>query len=314
MKNTAIIIIYFGNIPNYIKLFLKSCAYQENIDFYFFTDWNWHNLYIPDNVKNIPFDKECFNDLATRKCSIRIDIANGYKLCDIKPAWPHIFEDYVKEYNFVGWCDIDLIFGDINSIFSESLKMKYDLLTVTKDYISGALTIMRNIDSMRLLYQQARGWKQIFQDERHFAFDEILRVKGVDYESFSDVVKRLNNTSFSALFMNVAYECRPNLVVWDRGHVFAEGNSYIFFHYVVAKQSAFFVIPSWSTIPDRFYVNKWGFYKEEKNPLLFCQLFVNLNYIRQIYQAVKKKGTTAIRLFQRGDLKKILKVAIKQFR
>ena len=63
MKNTAIIIIYFGNIPNYIKLFLKSCAYQENIDFYFFTDWNWHNLYIPDNVGTVVKRIKLYNEL-----------------------------------------------------------------------------------------------------------------------------------------------------------------------------------------------------------------------------------------------------------
>lgn len=74
----------------------------------------------------------------------------------MKPAWPHIFEDYLGEYEFVGWCDIDLVLGNINSFFSESLKAKYDLLTVTTGYISGALTIIRNTKNNEIALSKSK--------------------------------------------------------------------------------------------------------------------------------------------------------------
>lgn len=235
------------------------------------------------------------------------------KRCDMKPAWPHIFEDYLGEYEFVGWCDIDLVLGNINSFFSESLKAKYDLLTVTTGYISGALTIIRNTRTMRLLYQKAKGWEQIFQDDRHYAFDELLRLKEKKFESFSDMIKRLNNTSFRALFMNVAYESRPDLITWDRGIVSVKNEEYIFFHYVVAKQSMFFVIPTWTIIPNKYYVNKWGFYRENERPLNFISLFFNVGYIKQITQCLKRKRKTIIKMIRKNDFSGFVKTIIKQF-
>ena len=40
MKRIALLVVYLGEIPNYIHLFL-SCEYQKNIDFFFFTNWDW---------------------------------------------------------------------------------------------------------------------------------------------------------------------------------------------------------------------------------------------------------------------------------
>ena len=34
MKRIALLVVYLGEIPNYIHLFLKSCEYQKNIDFF----------------------------------------------------------------------------------------------------------------------------------------------------------------------------------------------------------------------------------------------------------------------------------------
>ena len=99
MKNkTALIIAYFGQIPSFINLFLKGCEYNKDIDFLFFTDWDWSKLPMIRNVVNTPFSLCKFNEKATQKCGIEIRVQTGYKLCDLKPAWPHIFEDYVFDY------------------------------------------------------------------------------------------------------------------------------------------------------------------------------------------------------------------------
>ena len=179
MNKTALIIAYFGPIPSFINLFLKGCEYNKDIDFLFFTDWDCTKLPMPDNVSNIPFTLQKFNETASKKCGIKINVNSGYKLCDLKPAWPHIFEDYVVNYDFVGYCDIDLIFGQINHFFTNEIKKSIDIFTITTEYLSGAFTIFRNTPKVFKLYQCAAGWREIFQDTRHFAFDEYLRVNPI---------------------------------------------------------------------------------------------------------------------------------------
>ena len=179
MNKTALIIAYFGPIPSFINLFLKGCEYNKDIDFLFFTDWDCTKLPMVGNVSNIPFTLQKFNETASKKCGIKINVNSGYKLCDLKPAWPHIFEDYVVNYDFVGYCDIDLIFGQINHFFTNEIKETIDIFTITTEYLSSAFTIFRNTPKVFKLYQCAAGWREIFQGTRHFAFDEYLRVNPI---------------------------------------------------------------------------------------------------------------------------------------
>ena len=56
MKNQiALIVVYFGPIPHFIRLFLKGCQYNSNVDFWFFTNWDWSSLAEMPNIKNVPF-------------------------------------------------------------------------------------------------------------------------------------------------------------------------------------------------------------------------------------------------------------------
>lgn len=326
MKNkTALIVVYFGPAPDFINLFFKGCQYNEDIEFLFFTDWDGSLFPMLHNVKYIPFTLEKFNRLATKKCGIEINVNNGYKLCDLKPAWAHILEDYISDYEFVGYCDIDLIFGHINSFFSEEVRNHVDLFTITTQYLSGALTIFRNNSKMRELYRKAIGWDYIFQDARHFAFDEFLRIEKDRYvgmpdnkgagklQSFSDLVFSMPDLSLSNE-KYIGYEKRPGLVTFDRGRIYADGNEYIFFHYVVAKQSVFWTIPNWAIVPDQFSINKYGFYQFGSRAVGFADLLCNSVYRAQLVSSVQKKGETIKRLIKECNIKLMFNSVLKQFK
>lgn len=281
---TALIVAYFGKYPEFMDLFMKGCEFNIDIDFIFFTDWDWQNRKSPSNVKTYPFSLKQFNELATKKCGVEIKVQDGYKLCDLKPAWPHIFEDYLNEYEFVGYCDIDLIFGHIGKYFNEEVKKVADIFTITENYMSGALSIFRNIDKVKNLYKEGYGWQFIFQSPYHFAYDEFLRIDDramIGYagdkrslQSFSDVVKSFAKSNVIKLYNPeyIGFEQRPGLVTYDNGHVYQGGKEWIFFHYVIAKQSVTWTLPKWNDIPDKFYVNRYGFYRDTDKPLSLVNL------------------------------------------
>ncbi len=316
-KDTALLVVYFGPIPSFINLFLKGCEYNGNVDFWFFTDWDSAKLQLPANVHNVPFTWQKFNDLATKKCGIEINISSGYKLCDLKPAWPHILEDYMTGYCYVGYCDIDLIFGRINHFFTEKVKKSSDIFTITTEYMSGALTVFRNVPEILRLYQHANGWEYIFQDSRHFAFDEYLRINeiigGGKLQSFSDLVLRLTDVKLYNKSY-IGYEKRPGLVIFDHGCVYAENEEWIFFHYVVAKQTVFWTLPDWNTVPDKFFINKYGFFSVGQREVHFMDLLFKHGYRRQLIAALKKKFKTIKRLVKGMAVKQVFEAIIKQFK
>lgn len=316
MDKVGLLCCFLGNKrpPQYLRLFIDSCRYNNDIDFHLFTEWDYTEYEIPNNIKPHKFSHAEFNRLASAKCNIEINILHGYKLCDLKPAWPHIFEDYIKDYTYVGWFDIDLIFGRINHFFYNFINHNSDLyFSITKEYSSGALTIIKNTPTMRLLYQQAKGWQYIFQNQRHFAFDEYLRIIEPDIESFSDVVFRQIYLKDSINSINyTAYEKRPNKVSFDSGKIWAENKEWICFHYVVAKQAILWVLPDWKIIPSKYYINKYGFYIDPKSPQNLLKILLNPYTLHQVFHNIKKKMGTLKQLILHFKWQEIVNAIKKQ--
>ncbi len=278
-KRMAFIVVWFGDFPLYLNLFLHSALKQRDFDFIFFAERD-----LPVKGANVFLNKISFtqfNSLAIERGVIDAPIGYPYKLCDIKPAWTHILQDFLPEskYDYVGYIDIDLILGNINDFFPPKLIRKFDLCTITTEYISGAFTIYRNNSIMRTMYKNARGWKYVFNSNHHFAFDETLRFNGLSekemeeieteygrLQSFSDVIFEAFKKGEISIKADkyIAFESLPTLIRYDDGIIsdVESGIHYIMFHFVGAKQNPFWVYPDWEMLPPTFYVNKFGFTKE----------------------------------------------------
>ncbi|RXM50152.1 DUF6625 family protein [Chryseobacterium sp. CH1] len=121
MTRIALINCYFGKKwPSYFNHFLFSCKYNSDVDFLIFT-----NLEAPFQIANVHFikinDLSEFSKIASEKLNLSINILDGYKLCDFKPAYGLIFQEYLKNYDFWGYCDIDIIFGNIRYFLTEKI-------------------------------------------------------------------------------------------------------------------------------------------------------------------------------------------------
>ena len=92
-------------------------------------------------------------------------------MCDYKPAYGLIFEDYIKDYNFWGHCDIDTIMGNLGKLIDDSMFEKYD-----KMFCLGHMILYRNTyDNNRTFMKEVRGrflYKESFTTEKITAFDE----------------------------------------------------------------------------------------------------------------------------------------------
>ena len=87
-----------------------------------------------------------------------------------------IFADYLKDYDFWGFCDIDLILGDLSEFITNERLEKYDRIG-----IRGHLTLIRNIPEINSLsfYLGSTGWMHhyanfTFYHESNCGFDESV--------------------------------------------------------------------------------------------------------------------------------------------
>lgn len=307
MNKTAIVIVYFGRPPLFLNLFLKSCSKNNGIDFIFITDWDYAMYQFSPNCILITHTKEQFKQLVNKKLGFLPALENPYKLCDYKPAWPYLYEDYLKSYRYIGWCDIDVVFGNLEKFFLEDLFKDFDFITITDDFISGAFTLLKNEQKYTTLFQQANGWKEIFQDERHYAFDEGLRIEqdsGMD--SFSSLMER-ESASGNVKILHLsscAYERHPQKMIYDNGQIIENDIEYAIFHFVIAKRNSFFVFPDWPNVPDRFLISKYGF-SSMQSEIYLTTLLINPFYRKQVSSNIKKKMKIAGKLVKDLDLRRI---------
>jgi hypothetical protein len=170
---TAILIPYFGRWPVWFEYFLQSCRYNTFIEWFFFTDCTIPKIE-EDHIRFIPFTLDDFNALASERTGIPVHIRHPYKLCDLKPAYGDIFAEYINDYDFWGYGDIDLIYGDFGEFFTDEILENYDIISNHDEFISGHLSILRNRPHTISLYRKDDIYKKAFSDPYYTGFDEQL--------------------------------------------------------------------------------------------------------------------------------------------
>lgn len=170
MKKIVFIIPYFGKFNNYFQFFLNSCKYNNSVDWLIFTD-DMTNYDYPKNVKVIYTTFNKIREQIQKKFDFKISLDNPYKLCDFKVSYGYVFQEYIKKYDFWGYCDIDLIWGNIRQFYTDKLLNNFD-----KIGFFGHCTIFRNRDEINKLFMSKingiEEFKKVFSSTEGFAFDE----------------------------------------------------------------------------------------------------------------------------------------------
>lgn len=165
----ALINCYYGKMPIYFNLWLQSCSKNAGIDFFLVTDATISGT-IPNNVKVIAMSWEELITLFQSKFDFPITIESAYKLTDFKPAYGYVFQDFLAEYDYWGYCDLDLIFGNVLRFIGKPMEDGTE-----KIYRWGHLTLLKNTDRMNQLFRQKGGvfsYREVFSRPEFFSFDE----------------------------------------------------------------------------------------------------------------------------------------------
>ena len=178
-----LIIPFFGSTPGWVNYFLKSCSLNPDIE------WLLYGNLIIDvtkykNIKLVCATLDEFNILASRKLGFTVKIEKPYKICDFKPAFGDIFSEYIRGYDFWGYCDIDLIFGKIKNFITSSHLSQYDVITTESEYMSGHFTLFKNNITSINYYKKIWQYKRIFEDKnRIYYIDEKSNLIGLKLDT-----------------------------------------------------------------------------------------------------------------------------------
>lgn len=291
MKTIGLVCCHFGTWPKWADLFVESCRHNPTIDFYLVTDCAPRHA-AAENIKLIDFDLPRFNALASEKLGIKVDIKRAYKLADFKPAYGVIFREYLEGHDFWGYCDLDIVFGNIRRFLTDELLDEYDVIATRKEFITGHFTLFRNVESITRLYESSRDHEKVFATDKNFAFDECgwaLHFKLLRGATFSEVAPlesidslmhvlerspdvRVHRKTicdehlpFKEPFASFVKEIR-----WNQGELVdtPTQRDLMYYHLQFLKNEPGFYVPTWETMPEAFLITRRGVHWVGKEDLI----------------------------------------------
>lgn len=170
MKTICYIVLYFGKLPTNFQLWLLSCKMNSTINWVIYTD-DKRTFDYPSNVKV----KYCsFTEMQTRIQSFydfKVDLSRPWRLALMKSAYGEIFYDDIKEYDFWGYCDIDLMWGNIRKFYTDEVLSKYFRIG-----FQGHSTLFPNTPKAITLYRTIipdhLNYIDVFSGKTDFSWDE----------------------------------------------------------------------------------------------------------------------------------------------
>ena len=223
---------YFGTINKSIhSLWLKGCAANPSIYFLLITDdTDALAMTMPKNVEGIFMSWDDFVSLVRSKFSFRVVLNSPYKICDYRPAFGHIFSDYLDKYDYWGHTDSgDTVYGDLRKFLTEDLLSKYD-----KIHMFGHLTLYKNTDEVNQRYaipsKSGLSVEDIFTVDETLCFDDMYQkasINRVYKENDFSLVERIPNlvadlypSKWSFRLWEDNGKKNPRVFEWNHGKLF----------------------------------------------------------------------------------------------
>ncbi|MGY3572150.1 DUF6625 family protein [Vibrio paucivorans] len=277
MHQVALLIPYYGKLPNYFPFYLNSLAGNEQLQVIFITDIEMPSP-LPNNFQVLAMSQQALINKIEQTLSIQTNITKPGKLCDFRPAFGDIFSDELRGYSHWATGDIDVIYGDVFHQLPNDWA-QFDTISMLPHWMSGSLSIFKNIAKVNELYKKSVAWREILESSKHFAFDEChglykqlrsgANIFDLDQKhSLTYLVKAAHEQGeINAYFSERVI--KEKIFDGERVHVSQkrisqqDGREFAYYHLISEKGLASFTIPEWGEIPNQYIIDRNGFHFSE---------------------------------------------------
>ncbi len=264
MKSILLIIPYFGKWPVWFDAHLVSIAANPTINWLCPTDCDIPKKH-PNNIKFLPINLKNLNAHVNTIVNANVPLSPR-KFCDLKPAYGDIFSNEVEEYDFWGFCDMDIIWGDIRSFITEEMLLKYDIISSRKKAISGHFTLFKNNDYLNNNYKSVNNYKALFE-QNHINFDEFVLTKHFKESENSEKI----NIYWPKILCNQEsgrdshQEYYLDKWLWNNGKVLDISNNVeaMYLHFINWKRTMNYNEIIYDENPSHFYISYNGIHYKQ---------------------------------------------------
>lgn len=285
-KSILLILPYFGKWPIWFDAHLKSIAYNDSINWLIVTDCELPKDY-PSNIRFVSKSLTDLNLEVNKVVNANVPLIPR-KFCDLKPAYGDIFKEYTTGYDFWGFCDMDIIWGDIRKFITDDILEYYDIISSRKEAISGHFNLFKNTPALRVLYKQVPLYQVFFENPKGMFFDEgkltdfikhQIEKDKMEYQIFWNTIllnQERGRDSWQGYYLDKWYWSRGVLIQLKNGKKVDE---VMYLHFLSWKRKMKYCKVKFKDENNSFYISYEGI-KSDKNPKskIFFNSLKNLIY------------------------------------
>lgn len=258
----CVIIPWFGEFPAWINAFLTSCAPVSVVDWLILHDAP-APAENPGNVSFVSISWERYRKRLYERCAVKLPPNPNYKMCDAKVFLGEVFEDELEGYDYFGWGDLDLVYGELDA-FLEPLLGKNSVISFHREYLSNHFVLFRNTPEMRGLYRAVPDFKSKMAMRHYAALDDF---------DLSAVAKSVPDAWFAEAYTTPFVNWFPwvdgtyNFPVrweWHQGRVINDldcGYTFPYYHFMVWKggqRDYYYSTGNWEKLPPEALQIEYG--------------------------------------------------------
>lgn len=223
-----IIACYYGDLPDWMDLWLLSCKYNPQFHFMLVTDCAIASL--PGNVTLLHLSMDKLRRRFSDVVGFPVALSFPYKLCDFKPVYGLAFQKKLAGYGFWGHCDLDLIWGNLRAFISDDLLSHYDRIGAV-----GHLTLYRNCENINRFFMRpgaAFPYRTVLTDPDHYGFDEFAGTNLIFHKNNHPFYTELPIADAARFLSRISVfpgNTGPEIYFWKDGRViraYQDGDGY----------------------------------------------------------------------------------------
>jgi hypothetical protein len=172
LRTILIMVPWFGPWPAWMRCFVESCRWNPTVDWLLIGDAPPPDD-LPPNLRVLTIEFEDYRAMVASRLGIKIEWTDAYKVCDVRPAMGIIHEPEIAGYDYWGYGDLDVIYGDIRRFYTPEV-LAHDLVTTHEHVVAGHFTLLRTTPRMVAAFKRIPRWKAYLSTGRHRSFDEQI--------------------------------------------------------------------------------------------------------------------------------------------
>lgn len=203
--NKVFLITEFGSPFSWTKEYINNVSNLKNTGWYWkiFTPNKYSNL--PDNVEVIDMTAEQYAELVEKKLGVKINMFTtklgvpSVHITDYYVASGIIFEDYIKDFDFWGITNMDVVYGRLSQFIPDAVLENCDVFSDDINTINGVFCLFKNNERVNNLFKKIQGWKEKFEQPpclKCCGESDRHTLHGTDEYSLTDVIRQEQNINF----------------------------------------------------------------------------------------------------------------------